>query len=410
VEVGGMSAIRKISLWEDERLTLASALALTKASLMGYGAKYRHWAIAFSGGKDSSTVATLVVHLIATGQVPAPESLTILYSDTRMELPPLHASALHMLSSFRQRGITTQIVVPPLDDRFFVYMFGRGVPPPKNRFRWCTPQLKVEPMLAALQDLRDQSDEKILMLTGVRAGESAARDQRIALSCGKNGAECGQGWFQETTPTAIADTLAPILHWRVCHVWDWLTFHAPQHGFPTELIAESYGGDDALEIQARTGCVGCNLASKDVALDTLLKRYPHWWYLAPLKRLRPLYAELIRPQHRLRKDGSETRKDGSLVKNPMRMGPLTFDARRSGLAQVLAIQSEVNRSAAQADRPQIDLINAEEQARIEELIAAHTWPHGWHGDEVRADVMLPQVQTDGTIQHLLMESLEGRAS
>ena len=53
--------------------------------------------------------------------------------------------------------------------------------------------------------------------------------------------------------------------WRVCNVWDWLTFHAPRHGFSTQMIAEVYGGNEKEEINARTGCVGCNLASKDVA-------------------------------------------------------------------------------------------------------------------------------------------------
>ena len=43
------------------------------------------------------------------------------------------------------------------------------------------------------------------MLTGVRIGESAARDQRIALSCTKDGGECGQGWFQQTSSQAVAD-------------------------------------------------------------------------------------------------------------------------------------------------------------------------------------------------------------
>jgi DNA sulfur modification protein DndC len=77
-------------------------------------------------------------------------TLTVLYADTRMELPPLHACAMTLLHEIERRGITTQIVVPPLDDRFFVYLFGRGVLAPKNRFRWCTPQLKVEPMEVAL--------------------------------------------------------------------------------------------------------------------------------------------------------------------------------------------------------------------------------------------------------------------
>lgn len=391
---------RKESFWEDERMTFKGAMELTIASLQSYGSLYKHWAIAYSGGKDSSATVTMVAYLLETGQLPMPESLSILYADTRMELTPLQIGALHLLGVLRRRGIKTQIVLPALDDRFFVYMFGRGVPPPSNTFRWCTPQLKIEPMMAALQSLRDQSGEKILMLTGVRIGESAARDQRIALSCGKNGAECGQGWFQEATPEAIADTLAPLLHWRVCHIWDWLTFHAPAAGFPTGLVAEVYGGDEAQEINARTGCVGCNLASRDTALDILLKQ-PHWRYLEPLKRLRPLYATLKRPENRLRKDGNERRKDGSLVKNPMRMGPLTMEAREFGLKQVLGIQDEINAAAREQDRPTIDLINAEEEARIHDLIAANTWPNRWTGEEVTGDVLLPQVVSAELIQPLL---------
>lgn len=203
---------RQQSLFESDRMGFDEAVEMTACSLKAYALNYKHWAIAYSGGKDSSAVATAVCILILQGRVPAPESLTVINSDTRMELPPLQASAVQMLECIKSKGFETEIVQPALDDRYFVYMFGRGVPPPSNRFRWCTPQLKVEPMLKALTALRDRSGQKILMLTGVRVGESAARDARIAIGCGKDGAECGQGWFQETTPESIADTLAPILH------------------------------------------------------------------------------------------------------------------------------------------------------------------------------------------------------
>ena len=392
--------MKALSLWEAERLTLERSLDLTKESLQAYGSLYTHWAIAYSGGKDSTAVVSLVTHLIASGEVTAPKSLTVLYADTRMELPPLHATAMQLLTTLRQRGIMTHVVLPALDDRFFVYVFGRGVPPPKNRFRWCTPQLKVEPMELALQSLRTQYGEKFLMLTGVRLGESAARDQRIALSCTKDGAECGQGWYQQSTPDRVADVLAPCLHWRVCHIWDWLTFHAPSYGFPTQVIADVYGGDEKEEINARTGCVGCNLASKDTALLTVLK-LPSWMYLTPLLRLRPLYAELKKPQYRLRKDGTDRCKDGRLAANPMRMGPLTMEARRYGVAEVLDIQEQVNRGARAEGKPCIDLINEEEHLRILDLITSNTWPDGWTGDEVRADVLLDQVLADGVVQPLL---------
>ena len=382
---------RQSTLFDDQRMGFDEALELTASSLRAWALKYIHWAIAYSGGKDSSATLTVVLYLIATGQVPAPKTLTVLYSDTRMELTPLHAAAMEMLSAIVARGIQVKIVLPKMDDRFFVYMLGRGVPPPSNTFRWCTAQLKIEPMLAALEQLRDESGEKLLMLTGVRLGESAARDARIALSCGKNGAECGQGWFQEATPDAIADTLAPLLHWRVCFVWDWLMFYAPSYGFPqTTLVAESYGWDEAQEINARTGCVGCNLASRDFALETILTN-SKWERLRPLLELRGLYTWLKLDKNRLRKDGSETRKDGSLVSNPCRMGPLTFEARRIGLERVKDIQA----------RAKVDLINPEEESRIMELIDAKTWPRGWDGSEPLASMPFDNVNPDGSVQPIM---------
>lgn len=394
---------KQISLFESDRLTMDRSIALTIESLQSYGSQYRHWAIAYSGGKDSTATVTLVAHLIATGQIPAPESLTVLYADTRMELPPLQSCAMTILSELQAKGIQTQIALPEMDDRFFVYMFGRGVPAPKNRFRWCTSQLKIEPMERALLALRTQYQEKFLMLTGVRVGESAARDQRIALSCSRDGAECGQGWFQVSTPDSVADVLAPLLHWRVCHVWDWLQFHAPKQGYSTQMVAEAYGGEEAEEINARTGCVGCNLASKDVALDTILIQ-PQWAYLAPLKRLRPLYQELVKPRYRLRKYG-ERNKDGHLSASPMRMGPYTMQARYYGLNQVLDIQSQINDVALTQDRSMIDLINAEEHQRILDLIEANTWPNKWTGEELHADVLVPLIMAGNMVQPLLGEGV-----
>jgi DNA sulfur modification protein DndC len=476
--------MRTQSIFESERLSMQDSMRLTAESLRAYGSRYKHWAIAYSGGKDSTGAVSAVARLIQNRQVPIPESLIVIYADTRMELPPLHASATAILGELQSRGIETKVVMPTLDDRFYVYMFGRGVPPPSNTFRWCTSQLKIEPMQRALedravergfgywqekeveggatrvyrghdQDILDQDamwrelwaqenkvkralasarkkapqnvralesefiaakearkrheywlipePRKILMLTGVRLGESAARDQRIVLSCSRDGAECGQGWFQETTSEHIANTLAPLLHWRVCHVWDWLTLFAPRQGFPTGTIAEVYGiyedGSQA-ENGTRTGCVGCNLASRDTALDNLLK-IPAWQYLAPLKKLRPLYAELKRPQYRLRK-GLETKQDGGLVANPGRMGPLTMEGRRLGLRAILAIQDEINEAARMEGKQGISLINDEELDRIRELIEANTWPNRWDGTEALADEWADQVYRGGKVQSVMM--------
>jgi DNA sulfur modification protein DndC len=400
------------TLFEGMRLTLEDAVDLTVQSLLAYGPTHEHWGVAWSGGKDSTATLTLLLHLIDMGRLPAPKTLTVYYADTRQELPPLAIAAERILEALARRGnwIRTEIVRAPLDKRFLVYILGRGVPPPNNNtLRWCTRQIKVDPMTAAIEARLADTAGQVLMITGVRQGESAMRDARIAMSCGKDGAECGQGWYQQVLPEArgirgrIA-TLAPLLHWRVCHVWDWLRFHAPAPqfgGWPTAGIADAYGGEEAEEINARTGCTGCPLASKDTALDNIL-RQPAWAYLAPLKGLKPLYRELREPHNRLRKAGRELRKDGTPAANPQRMGPLTFEARLMGLDRVLGIQSEINAAAARLGRPTVDIVNAEEEARIRELITLQTWPDGWDGDEPTADVPLDTVYADGWVQPLLV--------
>ncbi|TFF20802.1 phosphoadenosine phosphosulfate reductase [Jiella endophytica] len=403
--------MRQPTLFSGEaRLAYDDAIELTIQSMRAYGPEHPHWCIAWSGGKDSSAVLTLIVHLIDVGRIAPPKSLTVFYADTRQELPPLQASAFALMEQLRMRGVPCEVVRAPLDKRFLVYMLGRGVPPPNNNtLRWCTRQIKVDPMAAAISARLDALDGNVLMITGVRQGESAIRDQRIAMSCGKDGAECGQGWYQQVLPQSkgvrgrIA-TLAPILHWRVCNVWDWLRIYAPMKdygGWATAAIADAYGGDEAAEIAARTGCIGCPLASQELALETVLTN-PDWAHLAPLRRLKPLYRELREPRHRLRKAGAEVLKDGSTAANPQRMGPLTFDARLMALERIEEIQAECNEAAAKRDGPGVDILNSEETTRIRELVAAETWPQGWDGNEPRADTPLDLVFRDGSVQPLML--------
>lgn len=396
-----------------QRLQMTESIELTVQSLQAYGADHDHWGIAWSGGKDSSATLTLVIWLIDTGRIKPPKTLTVFYADTRQELLPLASAASKIMDELEERGIRIEVVMAPMDKRFMVYILGRGVPPPNNNtLRWCTRQIKIDPMTQALEKRLADLDGNVLMITGVRQGESAIRDKRIEMSCGKDGAECGQGWYQKILPEAKGlkgrlATLAPLLHWRVCHVWEWLKHWAPLVEFgdwSTATIADAYGGDEAEEINARTGCTACPLASEDKALDTILLN-PAWAYLAPLKRIRAVWRELREPQHRLRKAGIERLKDGSIAANPQRMGPILLESRLMALERLLGIQAEINEAAQRLGRPLVDMINAEEEARIRELIAAETWPDGWDGDEPVATTPLDKVYADGSVQPLLFQEV-----
>ncbi|WP_241659761.1 hypothetical protein [Sphingomonas glacialis] len=242
------------------------------------------------------------------------------------------------------------------------------------------------------------------------------RGGRIRMSCSKDGAECGQGWYQQTLPNSpeirgrIA-TLAPILHWGVCIVWDWLKVYAPRDefcGWPTAILADAYGGDDAVEVNGRTGCTGCPLAAEHTALAVIVAT-KGWTHLSPLLELRPIYRWMRLPAQRLRKAGVERLKSGAIAKNPQRMGPLTLEARATALEQILDIQARVCAGAIAAGTPArgIDLINAEEEALIRELIAVRTFPDKWEGDEPSAAAGLDSVYGDGTAQPILFRDLVG---
>ncbi|MBA2397058.1 MAG: phosphoadenosine phosphosulfate reductase family protein [Ktedonobacteraceae bacterium] len=393
--------MKSLSLWQDQesRKTLEEAIEETISAFHKTNAwQYAIWDIGYSGGKDSTALVTLLAHLLASGRLPRPKRIVVQYADTGMEVPPLQQSALHILHQLKQQGFETQVVRPALDDRFFVYMFGRGVPPPNNgRMRWCTRILKAKPMSVALEAA--SGGLKSLVITGVRDGESIARDERIVAACSKDSGECGQGYLHvKYENSSVADALAPIRGWRVCHVYDWLSLYAPGYGFDTSTIAEVYGynsqnGQDE-PLNARTGCMECRLVHEDHMMERVLA-LPKYQYLAPIRCLRMLYEELTQDHMRLQKDGTQRLKDGGMPANLYRKGPLTMEARRYGLAQVKAIQAEVNTLARAQDISSVSLISPEEENRIEELIAANTWPQGWTGTEPLASTFQePEIQPE----------------
>lgn len=393
---------KQLTFWDAQRLTFDESVKLTIESITNYASQYEHWVIAWSGGKDSTTLVTLIVTLIEAEQIQKPETLTVLITDTRLEFLPLWISAMDIKSQLEARSIIVRIVMAEMDKRFFVYMLGRGVPPPNNMtLRWCTPNIKIKPMELEIDKIYAEFGKKVLLFTGVRIGESAARDQRISLACSKDGSECGQGWFQKSIKDEKADKLAPLLHWRVCTVWDWLKIFAPMKrygGWNTQLLAVAYGGEEAEEINARTGCCGCPLTEKDTAIDGVLKNFTEWAYLEPLKRLRPVHRLLRMPRMRVRKTEPEILKGGELGKHQNRMGPLTMEARAWALDQIILIQNEINSGAMRRNMPQIDIINKDEIVRIRELWTLNTWPDGWEGTEQRADLPYQPITTDGSIQ------------
>jgi hypothetical protein len=148
--------------------------------------------------------------------------------------------------------------------------------------------------------------------------------------------------------------------------------------------------------------------------DSVTKLIHRWEKITNLEteetRYRSLYSRDVNNYIAIKENGSAKTKGvfatSSIAKNPQRMGPLTLAARAMALQRVLGMQAECNAAALASGRPQISLIDAEEEARIRYLIDAQTWPDGWDGDEPGAETVQPVIYQNGAVQPLLFSADE----
>ena len=299
--------------------------------------KLPRWVVTFSGGKDSTLTALLAVDYIS--ELPTPPNLSVVYSDTLLEIPAMRVAAEEMLVHLRRVGkarklpIQVHVVRPAVENTYWVRMLGRGYPPPKPKFRWCTRRLKIEPAAPFVT-----SGEPTAVLTGVRYGESAGRTARLHATCATGG-ECGQDYWASKGPQGSGVTyFAPIVHWTTCKVWDFLHMIAPEAGWPTQTVYALYG-DSSL----RFGCWTCTLVRRDRTIEALIERDQD----ATLRELHAfrefMWAESRVPKNRQVRNGH--------------LAALTPEFRRELLDQLLALQSRVGKR----------LITAEEVTTIRRL-------------------------------------------
>ena len=286
---------------------------------------YNHWIITFSGGKDS-TAAVVTSLETALEHHRSLRRIDVIYADTQLEIPTIHKYALsflnHLSRFFRLKKLPLHchIVLPRVENRFWVLMLGKGYPPPHQRFRWCTRRLKIEPVEDKLR--RFIQPDKTAIITGVRFGESKNRDKGLAMSC-KRGGECGQGlWFQYSNRLK-AGYLAPLIDWNDCDVWDYLLLVAPSVGYPTAGLDKVYNGRET-----RFGCWMCTVVKQDRAMEKTIAQ-PDWNHLAPLAEFRKYVWQITRSieSRRLRSDGQP--------------GGLNHKVRKALLERLMEVQAEV---------------------------------------------------------------------
>lgn len=305
----------------------------------------RPWIIGFSGGKDSTLLTHFVVETllsIAPDQRTRPVHLVC--NDTLVESPVFHSFVGKMLTRIEENIGALNVPVdvvrthPLPEESFWVNLLGKGYPTPNRTFRWCTDRMKIRPTSRFIREQVSLGGGVVLLL-GVRRDESATRSRSITRN-----QEKAEGRLSPHGDHKGVWIFSPIQDLTTQEVWLTLISARPPWGGRYDDVITLYknalGGecpfvvsnDDAPSCgsnSARFGCWTCTVVEKDNSLESLITIGHE--ELIPLADFRKrLKAVSETPDCR-----SKTRRNGQPG-----LGPLTFDARRLLLDELLAIQSE----------------------------------------------------------------------
>lgn len=262
------------------------------------------WVVGFSGGKDSTTILSLIY--VAVTKLKAEQRhkhVYVISSDTLVETPMVVDMFQGVLNQINKKAkeldlpFSAHQVQPKMDQTFWSNLLGKGYPAPTQSFRWCTERMKIDPVSEFIHDKIAKFGEVIVVL-GARSDESASRAQVIA----KHKIEGSTLSRHSSLPGAF--TYMPIEDWTFDEVWMYLLgAPAPWGGDHFELFSlykDSSAGECPLVIDTNTpscgnsrfGCWTCTVVTKDRAMEGLIDSGEVW--LKELKRFRDeLYKSTI---------------------------------------------------------------------------------------------------------------------
>ncbi len=150
-----------------------------------YAEDDRPWLVGFSGGKDSTMLASLIFDaVLSIAAAQRKKSISILCTDTRVEIPAIaeivEGTLARMHKFSQQNGLNIEVsLLKPPPELVLGQHHRPGYPPPNRTFRWCTQRLKIDPVTVFVNQRIGHWGEAILHL-GARRAESSTRAQTMA--------------------------------------------------------------------------------------------------------------------------------------------------------------------------------------------------------------------------------------
>ncbi|MGQ3380769.1 DNA phosphorothioation system sulfurtransferase DndC [Priestia endophytica] len=265
----------------------------------------RPWVIGYSGGKDSTTVVQLI--FTALSELPREQvnkKVYVISSDTLVETPLIISSIDKTLHRIQEKALEldlpfeTHKVKPEIESTFWTSIIGKGYPSPRQKFRWCTDRMKINPANRFIKDKVSKFGE-VIMVLGVREKESKTRADVM-----KSHTTDGKVLMRHSTLTN-AYVYAPIRKFDLDNVWDYLLNVTSPWGDDNHELLGLYQNSNSecplvvdKEVKesagscgnSRFGCWTCTVVKKDKALAGFIDNGEEW--MKPLLEFRNWLSEI----------------------------------------------------------------------------------------------------------------------
>lgn len=261
------------------------------------------WIIAYSGGKDSTAILQLVWTAIA--DLPRERRLKNIYvlsTDTMVENPiiSLWVAKSHDLmkraAKEQQVPFSPRLLRPETGGSFWVNLLGKGYAAPRQKFRWCTYRLKIQPSNTFIKSIISSGGKAILVL-GTRKAESTARAANMAKR------EKGRVRERLSRNSSLPGSLVytPIENWSNDDVWFYLMQVKNPWGYKNRDLLGMYAGatpDGECPVvvdtstpscgDSRFGCWVCTMVEADKSMSAMIHNDIEKEWMMPLLALRNL--------------------------------------------------------------------------------------------------------------------------
>lgn len=333
------------------------------------------WVIGYSGGKDSTAALQLV--WMALRELPPEQrqhkDVHVISTDTLVENPIVATWVRRSLKRIELQAARDELPIAPhelqpiTEDSFWVNLLGKGYPAPRNKFRWCTLRLKINPSNRFIKNMVSSHGEAIVVL-GTRSAESSARANVISEH--KKMRE--RTGFHLSPNSALENCFiySPVEEWTNDDVWQFLMSYENPWGYSNQDLMSMYrgatsGGECPLVVdtttescgKSRFGCWVCTLVDEDKSMTAMIANDMEKEWLSPLLEFRNeldfrnkklsdgTIDDSMRQRDRARRDFRRMHGQVNLYNGELVPGPYTQQARAELLQLLLEVEKAVKEMA-----------------------------------------------------------------